>query len=156
MVSHLESLQTRESPPVISRLDKRGLDDGEIKPPRGLTKHSPCIARGQFLEEYKGNEGGIMPINMVVRWEVRGPRGLMEVLVVRMLSDTWSQSMLLTGLLIILAASGIGAACGGAATTGPVLPPPPSHSITTTDLPHSVDVEWWACADLCHQSQPWV
>ena len=31
-----------------------------------------------------------MPINMVVRWEVRGPRGLMEVLVVRMLSDTWS------------------------------------------------------------------
>ena len=96
-----------------------------------------------------------MPINMVVRWEVRGPRGLMEVLVVRMLSDTWSQSMLLTGLLIILAASGIGAACGGAATTGPVLPPPPSHSITT-DLPHSVDVEWWACADLCHQSQPWV
>ena len=27
---------------------------------------------------------------MVWRWEVRGPRGLMEVLVVRMLLDTWS------------------------------------------------------------------
>ena len=32
-----------------------------------------------------------MPINMVWRWEVRGPRGLVEVLVVvRILLDTWS------------------------------------------------------------------
>lgn len=33
-----------------------------------------------------------MPINIVWRWEVRGPRGLSEVLVVvvRMLLDTWS------------------------------------------------------------------
>ena len=30
------------------------------------------MARGQFLEEYKGNEGGIMPINIVV--EVGGER----------------------------------------------------------------------------------
>ena len=57
----------------------------------GLTKHSLCMAGGQFLREYKGNEGGIMPINMVWRWEVRGPRGLVEVLVVvRILLDTWS------------------------------------------------------------------
>ena len=31
-----------------------------------------------------------MPINMLVRWEVRGPGGLMEVLVVRLVLDTWS------------------------------------------------------------------
>ena len=42
-----------------------------------------------------------MPINMVWRWEVRGPGGLEEVevevfLEVRMLLDTWSPSSLLT------------------------------------------------------------
>ena len=38
-----------------------------------------------------------MPINIVGRWEVRGPGGLEEVEVeVRMLLDTWSPSSLLT------------------------------------------------------------
>ena len=42
-----------------------------------------------------------MPINMLVRWEVRGPGGLVEVLVVRLVLDTWSRG-LLTGLLIMV------------------------------------------------------
>ena len=42
-----------------------------------------------------------MPINILGRWEVRGPGGLVEVevelvLQVRMLLDTWSPSTLLT------------------------------------------------------------
>ena len=50
----------------------------------------------------------------------------------------------LTGLLIMTVVT-------GAAWTElpqPVPPPPPSHH---TDLPHSVDVEWWACVDLSQQ-----
>ena len=41
----------------------------------GLTKHSLCMARGQFLGSDKGNEWGIMPINIWCgggRWEAPG------------------------------------------------------------------------------------
>ena len=50
-----------------------------------------------------------MPINMVWRWEVRGPGGLEELevellLEVRMLLDTWSSTLhcCMTGLLIMV------------------------------------------------------
>ena len=100
----------------------------------GLTKHSHCMARGQFLREYKGNEGAIMPINMLVRWEVRGPGGMMEVLVVRLVLDTWSPDCWLDcslwlwwwGLVAVPGLSG--------ATTGPDSPCLPPHCWPSTQL----------------------
>ena len=133
--SHWSPVWTKEVLMMIRSPDSPGSP--------GLTKHSHCMARGQFLREYKGNEGAIMPINMLVRWEVRGPGGLVEVLVVRLVLDTWSPDCWLDcslwlwwwGLVAVPGLSGV------------------SHNRSWQSLPasslltfHSVDVEqseWW-------------
>ena len=147
--SHWSPVWTKEVLMMIRSPDSPGSP--------GLTKHSHCMARGQFLREYKGNEGAIMPINMLVRWEVRGPRGLMEVLVVRLVLDTWSPDCWLDcslwlwwwGLVAVPGLSG--------ATTGPDSPCLPPHCWPSTQLMLSSrsgetsdrPVMWWP--DNSHQ-----
>ena len=85
-----------------------------------------------------------MPINMVWRWEVRGPRGLMEVLVaVRMLLDTWSLAPLDCahyGVVVVVVWPGL--SCHH--LTGPHAPTVPPLTFQTQLMLSGGPVRTWA------------